>query len=555
MKKHENVGRVLLVILVVLLALPGLAAEPWIISSDEVITAPAEVGDVILVGDGSLVVTGVGEPGLRVSGHIWALGSSEVRFEDSVIQFMSTYHGQYALVAAENARIEVTGCSYRVPNGVQHGLVSAGDARLRVADTDFGEVQLVAAERSSIEARRLNGHFEVIVQHDAHMVLEDIPRRPDGGNLWVWPEFPRGSVATYSPPMPGFVQEWDFPPEGSSGIVQTVHLEHCEVMLWPLLVQPGCDLTLRDVAEDNWMVVGLHLSESAIISRLVNGSFTDQVADLDDRTIRLVNASIDTWNLYPQESARVLVNDCVLGEILAMGSSDVVVERTLIDGSGGFFGARDESHITVHDSQITCTVEASQSTTIELHNSVVAPYPQDPTGDWTRFGAFDDGRLLADTTPVLVTPVLGGRGLIGVTWIADPPAVPPGPGETVTLSGSAALFSLDGGPAPGFWKLQAVSRQSRPPVLIASGVGNVEEAVLGTWSEADPLRDYWLRITLTDRWGRVLVGRQSVHGFGGPVGNSPRNAPGAGSRVSTAGDRRPAPAGARFGYPSASTMR
>ena len=41
------------------------------------------------------------------------------------------------------------------------------------------------------------------------MVLEDIPRVPDEGKIWVWVEFPAGSVAEYSPPMPGMVVRFE----------------------------------------------------------------------------------------------------------------------------------------------------------------------------------------------------------------------------------------------------------------------------------------------------------------------------------------------------------
>ena len=104
---------------------------------------------------------------------------AEVRFENSVVQFMSVYHGQYSLVGVEDARIDVVSCDYRVPNGVQHALMVAGNARMVVEDTDFGDVQLLSAHAATLEARRLTGNFEVLVQDDSTMVLEDIPRLPE----------------------------------------------------------------------------------------------------------------------------------------------------------------------------------------------------------------------------------------------------------------------------------------------------------------------------------------------------------------------------------------
>jgi hypothetical protein len=510
------------VLLVAAFAAFAAADDPWIIIDDVVITEPTRIGDVIVLLDGSLTVTGVPEPGLEVEGNLWALGSGEIVLQDSVVQFLSTFHGQYALAAIENARVEVIGCDYRVPNGVQHALVTAGDAELAVADTDFGDVQLIAAHTSHLEAQRLNGRFEVIVQNDAQMVLADIPRDPGSGALWVWVEFPEGSEAAYTPPMPGFVADWSFPPQDSTGIHQTVQLERCEAQLWPMLVREGSRLELRDIPEDNWVVVGLHLFESTEVEELRNQTrYEDVELEIGGHSIRLVDASIDTWNLYPQGNALVRVYDSILGEILSMGSPQVVVDNTTIDGTGGFLGTRDRSTMVLANSTVTCTVEAAQDSTLELHHSVVEPYPQDQTGTWTRFGAFDRARLYAHHTPVTTTPALGGDGLIAASSILDPPTEPPSIGSPASLFGIAAQFSLEGGPAPGRWWVQAVSPMNGEVERIAEGEGNVEEDVLGVWEGADPVLRYRLQVVLEDAWGRTLIGEYPVRGAGFPLRRAP----------------------------------
>ena len=486
------------------------SGEPWIIDGPVVIHEPLSVGDVIIVGGGALHVVGVPEPGLQVAGNLWVIGDGELVLENSLVQFLSTYHGQYGLAAVEQARVRVSGCDYRVPNGVQHALFAAGSAELTIEDTDFGDVQILAAGSSRAIARRLTGNFEVIVQEAAAMALADIPRTPDAGSIWVWVEFGPGSQASYSPPMPGWVEAWSFPPPGATGIPQSIGVERCDARLWPMLVREGSRLELRDIAEDNWVVVGLHLPADAAIFELHDGAwYGDVTLPLRDRELRLVNAAIDTWNLYPQGSASVVVSDSTVGEILGMGDAEVSVRRTVIDGSGGFFGARDRSRITVEGGVITCTVEASQEATIELHGSEVRPYPIDPTGQWTRFGAYDQGRLLADQTPVLTTPALGGEGLIAVSYLLDPPAHPPMPGTSFELHGIAAQFSLSGRLVPGGWRLEA-DPVGGPPLVLGSGEGNVEEGLLGVWRDAVPWQSYLLRLVLTDRSGRALAGRRPV---------------------------------------------
>jgi hypothetical protein len=489
--------------------------EPWIITEPVVLTEPAELGHVIVLSGGSLTVRDLPEPGLQVSGHIWVVGDGWVRLENSVIQFMSVYHGQFSLVGAEDARIEVTHCDYRVPNGVQHALMVAGNAEMVVEDTDFSDVQLLSARDAKLVAKRLTGNFEVLVQDDSTMILEDIPRLPDEGKIWVWVEFPAGSEAEYSPPMPGFIESWTFPPPDSTGILQRVTVDRCDTLLWPMLVRENSRVTLRDIPEDHWIVVGFHLPNDTVVDDLTNDRFyADHSLDFKDRFFRLVDASIDTWNLYPQADAHVTVRDSHLGEILSLENSRVWMEGTTIDGTGGFFGARDTSRMIANACRFTCTIEASQESTIELRSSSVEPYPIDPTGSWTRFGAYDDGRLFADQTPVLTVPALAGRGLIAVSYVHEPPQSPPA--GSVMLAGSAAQFSLDPGVAAGSWRLEATDRTGGAPVLIGGGEEYVEDGVLGSWSNADPALDYRLQTTLTDGLGRTLVGNIVI------PGNNPR---------------------------------
>ncbi len=487
--------------------------NPWIITTDVVLTQPTEVANVIVATGGSLTVLNLPEPGFQVEGNVWAIGNGHVRFENSVIQFLSTHHGQYALAGIDQARIEVIGCDYRVPNGVQHGLFIAGEGRLIVEDTDFDPVQLLSANTARLEARRLNGDFEILVQHESTMILEDIPRDPGLGVLWVWVEFPVGSVAEYSPPMPGFTDHWTFPPPDSSGIDQRVTLGRCETLLWPMLVREGSRLTLRDIDEDNWVVVGFYMPFSTQITGLRNNlSYHDTTLDFEDRTIRLVNASIDTWNLYPEEDASVVVRDSLLGEILSFGASHVRIENSIIDGSGGFLGARENSHISAFDSVFTCTIEATQNTTIELHDCSADPYPLDPTGAFTRFGAYENGLLLADMTPIRTTPSLDGQGAIAITFFSNPPSSPPA--DPVTLSGTAAIYSLADGPTLESWTLEAIPRNGGFPELISTGVANVEENDLGFWDNAAPHSDHLLRMVLTDTLGRTISGHLRVPGNG-----------------------------------------
>ena len=526
---------------------PASAADPWVVTTPVALTLPTELGDVVVVSGGVLHISGVAAPGVRLAGNLLAVGTGRVVIEDSVVRIESVFHGQYAVVASDDASLEISGCDYRVTRGVQHGLISAGNAVVDVRDTDFGDVQLIAAETSRFTAERLNGNFEVIVEHDASMELADIPRTADSGELWVWVQFPPGSTAVYTPPMPGFVDTWSFPPPGATGILQRVEMRRCQAKLWPMLVRQGTDLVLRDIPEDNWVVVGLHLPDDAVVEGLLNGAMPDGRVNIDDRRLVLDHASVDTWNLYPEDDARVLVRRSLVGEILTMGGAHARVEDTTVDGSGGFLGARDHSGLELRRSTVTCTVEATQDATLEFVDSEVQPYPFDTAGAFTRIGAYDRARLLAANTTIATNPALAGQGLFGGIFLAGLPAAPPPPGDSATLYGVAALFALDGGPVPGRWRLDALARRDGLAQIIAEGDGNVEEATFGTWRGADPTQDYLLRLTLLDAWGRpfvygVPVPRAGV-GWRTPLRRAAPDPSAAAARVWRQGDARRAAQG------------
>lgn len=495
-----------------------LAAEDdvWVITGHEVITEPMRLGTTIVLGGASLTVTGVPEPGLELDGNLWAVGTGQIVLEDSVVRVLSRYHGQYMIAVAESARLAVTGCDYRVPAGVHNAIIGVGNAEVWVADSTFGENQLISIGNAHFTARRLDGHFEVIVQDDSHFDLDDIPATPGGGNLWVWVEFDEDSEAVYTPPPPGPVDSWVFPPLEANGIGQSVTLTRCTALLWPMLVRPGARLTLADNPPDQWLVVGLHMPQDATLTNLMNqATYGDATLPFGSGSIRLVDTTVDTWNLYPQGTAHVRVFDSHIGELIAMEHSTVRMERTLVDGTGGYFATSGSSWVEAVDSVFTTTVEAIDDSTLMLRRSVVEPYPQDPDGIVSRLGAYDGARILADHAPIDERMILDlqGRGMIGIMALLDPPTRPPHPGEAIDLCGWLGLYGAEDAPVPGRWSVEAVDRLGRG-TTVAQGTEVVEESCFGTWSGANPDHTYRLRLTLTDAWSRALTGSVVVPGDG-----------------------------------------
>lgn len=122
----------------------------------------------------------------------------------------------------------------------------------------------------------------------------------------------------------------------------------------------------------------------------------------------------------------------------------------------------------------------------------------------TEVAAYDDGRVLIDGSHLGTHGVVGGRGVIGVTGFSDPPSRPPLSGESITLRGTAALYSLDPQVGTGSWRVRA------PGMLVGRGEGNLIDGAFGPWSGADPDRPHLLTILLTDGLGRTMTGELEV---------------------------------------------
>ncbi len=489
------------------------ASAPWIISTPVTVTQPTEVGDVVIVSGGDLLITGVPEPGFRMAGSFTVTGTGRARFTQSVVKVMSTFNGQYQLAVAGSGLLTIDHCTYSVPAGVQHALVSAESGRIEVSDSDCSFLQFVAAGQSEFTAERLDGQFECIVQDDASLSLTDIPRDPDAGALWVWPTFMPGSHAVYSPPLPGFIDDYSFPPPDATNIAESFHITRCDVRLWPLLVREGSDLTLRDISADNWVVVGLHLPADASISGLFNGrTYADTTLPLADRALRLQNASIDTWNLYPEQDARIKVGGSVIGEMLAMDESVVTLTDTTIDGSGGFFAVQNNAALEADGCTFTCDVQTTGSASAVFRNCALLPYPQDPTGIYTRLGIYDQSVAHIDRTSVLTNPMLGEQGEAVVTWITDLPPHPPGKGDRFDLHGYVAVYSLDPAIAMKKWKLKKRRVGGGNTRRLGKGHANVENAYLGTWKGKNPWANYDLIIKIKDTQGGICESVTTVPG-------------------------------------------
>jgi hypothetical protein len=164
----------------------------------------------------------------------------------------------------------------------------------------------------------------------------------------IWLGFPSGSVADITlPDADTTLVHWEIHDgsPGVSGIGYSVTLDTMTGVLWGSFPQAGCSVTVRD---SRLRTTGLLIPgpDSVYMSGLVNNQqHWDYTLPLGDRQFRLVNTYLGTWNLYPVDSARFVLESSVFGEMLAMGAHKAVIQNSICDGSGGYIGAEGTSQL------------------------------------------------------------------------------------------------------------------------------------------------------------------------------------------------------------------
>ena len=179
----------------------------------------------------------------------------------------------------------------------------------------------------------------------------------------MWLVLPDSSEVDVSLPDDSLLIGWHFEEgdPGVSGIPYSLSIDSCTNVLWGLISMSGSDGTFTDT---KFRTSGLFFStsDSIMVSNITNNStHTNDLINVPDRSLRLINSEVATWNFYSSLLSKLYMKDCIFGELLAFDSSSVTIENSICDGTGGYLGAIGNSTIIVIRSLITSQVIARES--------------------------------------------------------------------------------------------------------------------------------------------------------------------------------------------------
>jgi hypothetical protein len=337
----------------------GAGRDSLIVNRDTVIT-----GNVLALGHSAIRLNG---GTLEVHGSIMLVDSATFVSSGGILSFPQDYLYQYSLGATRRSTISLRNTTVRITNG------NANAAVMDDARWEFHNVQMPL----SFFTMSVANHGTLLVDScpvSGEYIFADSSTASFSHSAMIisWPWMQEKQSADVTFPDTG-VARWVFPDSARShsGIFYRVNFADCHNVLWMLLHVSGASLTIRN-SHVRAIGVVIRGKDSVSVAGVANGAqYTDWTFPDTNRTLRLINSTVTTWNYYPFDRSRLSLTNCIFGELLGTGFSQSWLNASTCDGTGGYFSATDSAHVEAVFSTFTCPVFARMRSTVFLIASTI----------------------------------------------------------------------------------------------------------------------------------------------------------------------------------------
>ncbi len=209
----------------------------------------------------------------------------------------------------------------------------------------------------------------------------------DSSLVLIWFAVHPGMKTALELPDGAHIKEWKLPASAGS----TCEVSSSRNVMWGLLTTHDSDVTIRG---STLRAIGIVFAQDApgTVKSLRNATHhADTTVAVSDRTLRLVDTKVTTWNLYALLSARLTVRDCLFGEAMVFNQAEMEIHDSTCDGTGGFIGVLDTAKLTLVGCKVTCDVNTYSAGRARLEKCTV-------TGNVTAAGR---SRIYLVGTPVV----------------------------------------------------------------------------------------------------------------------------------------------------------
>jgi hypothetical protein len=327
------------------------------VANDSVVVSGTWIheGPIFIIGDGKLVFNNANA---TILGDIWIWGNSaKLISNNSTLYIPQQYFYQRTLLAAGNGQF-IFNDTHLDFSGMSHNFVATDSAQFiqkNVTKNGFTTNGLSKKAQMHLENTNLGGEF--ICTDEIKVTFKKTK------TILLWHHIPNGAVLTHSFPTPDTVATYRFSNllPGVQNINYTIEVDTCTDVMWALMPASGSTTTLSN---SNLRAVGVWFEApgNISVSGLVNNStYSDFTPGMSDKTLRLINSSVKTWNLYTFKENNLTLSGSIVGEIGSMGKSRVTCQSSMVDGSGGYTWATDTTMLIAGFSSLTNDFRATRN--------------------------------------------------------------------------------------------------------------------------------------------------------------------------------------------------
>jgi len=461
---------------------------------DETLTLTQDTtvtGDIVIMQQGTLVVDGVT---LRLDGNIIVVDSGTFDMVGGTLAFQSVYRYQHGFSVSGSGTVRLSNASV-TSNGHNLNAGFSESSRFELTDTTFASGITTALFQDASADVNGSNPLEWVLQDNGSLRIAH-----NNGPFIFWPIFPDGSTADISFPDGNHVDDFSLSDADPNvnGLGVSISLTDVGQVWWGLMLRSGADVTVRD---STMRTTGIIVDEGGdeTITGLVNGqSYTDQTFSLAGSTYRLINSSVETWNVYAWGADTLSMDNCLFGELGVLDVTDTTLTHCLIDGTGGYLFTDSETQTSLITSTLLSdTIANGQSLQLFVYSAIV-------NGDVI---ATDESIIFLVNTTTDRTPMARDSGLVVDLNVSPPGTV--AAGDWVPIHGNACFSAGPDFPLTlDHWQLSVAPGDGSGGDWTPIGgprTDSVRLATLGLWNTSGLAPGaYTLRLSMTLAGGFTL---------------------------------------------------
>ncbi len=446
-----------------------------------------QTGDLIVRGGGRFTVDG-GEYHIEgLDTHIGVSGNGTMAFRNGALfHYVMTYYKQHSLTTWDNGRVELVDSTVKC-DGVLEAIKMYDNSSYEAVNTTYVDWKTwYMFDQSSLSLRNIDYGGDIVV-YDAAKV-----KAVNTSLVMPWLTFGEGAVVDYQFPsapsqeIPVSAKLDDEVP-GVSGIPWSFEIENCNYIYWGINPYPGSDVTIRN--SDLTMVLyrftgqQQHMLDGIMRNR---SHYDDLPLPASDRSLRLVNTSVEWWKVDIIEQCELNADSIVFSEMMVKQNAVGHITNSICEGQTIHLGAQDDAFVQFDNGEVWTYVSVWHNATMVLRDSLV----DHRKGEYvyqTENIAHHNARLYSlnttygyDVDPSESLPQAADAALVMFLSVDLPAEADPG--DKVELSGSAWI---DAGPDSsvtfGHYELQVAPEGSSDWTVIKQSTDVVRESLLGTW--------------------------------------------------------------------------